>query len=500
MAMQFVISIIHAIYILVTILVNFYSLNIFVLTILFWRDRLRSNKHIPPVQIIEQEIDWPLVAVQLPLYNENDIAIRIIDQVAKLDYPSDRLHIQVLDDSTDGTQDLVAKQVDYYRAQNIWITHHRRTDRSEYKAGALREGMKQTPADLFAVFDADFMPAADWLKKAVRPFLLPGNERLGFVQTRWSHLNDRYSILTSAQATLLDAHFGIEQTACAASHFFNYMNGTGFVLRRACAEDAGNWNGESLVEDLDLCYRAQIAGWKSTFLRDVSAPAEIPGLFSGFKRQQYRWAKGSVQTIRRLTWKLIKAPLPLTTRIEALFHLFGYLIQPLMLLLLIVALPLYTWSNDWLVKLPIHSLGIIGVAIPLYYISAEITLYPPRRWLDLLIRLPALSLVGVGIAVNNTLGIIDGFRKGPIVFERTLKMGSLQHHRMDYRQFKIPIKISKSIGLEILLAIYASFATMVALQGENYVAAYFFAVYVLGFSWVAAAELFENLAAGRNRQ
>lgn len=498
MAQQYLLSIIHALYIIISILLNLYSINILILTVLFWWGRLRRKKIPPTVSVFSPDVDWPLVAIQLPLYNEKEIALRIIDQVIKLDYPVKCLHIQVLDDSNDETEQLVAERVAHYQAQGIWITHQHRSDRKEYKAGALKEGLRNTPADLVAVFDADFMPPPNWLKRAISPFMKSGTERLGFVQTRWTHLNDRFSLLTNAQALLLDAHFGIEQPVCYQNGLVNYLNGTGFILRRACIEEAGNWCGDTLVEDLDLCLRAQICGWKAVFLQDVCAPAELPGLISGFKNQQYRWAKGSMQTIRRQTWRLIRSPLPILKRLEALMHLFSYLVHPLVLLLLILALPLYTWSSAWLVKLPLNSLGVIGIAIPIFYISAHFTTYPLRRWKEILLRLPALSLIGLGIAINNTLGVLDGMGKGPAVFERTPKLGTLEHHRLDYKEVKEPLKISRSIWLEVIFAFYALFATVTTLKAEHYLAAYFFALYTFSFCWVAVTELIENRIAARN--
>jgi cellulose synthase/poly-beta-1,6-N-acetylglucosamine synthase-like glycosyltransferase len=495
-----VLSFIHFIYLVVTFLLSLYSLNVLLLTLLFWWRRLRGKPNGFAALALPENLVWPVVTVQLPCYNEKEIALRIIDQVVQLDYDPRRLHIQVLDDSTDETAQMVAERVAHYQAQGVWITLLHRTHRLEYKAGALREGIEQSPAEFFAVFDADFMPAPDWLKKAISPFLVPGSQRLGFVQTRWAHLNDRFSLITRAQALALDGHFGIEQTVCSDYGLLVYLNGTGFVMRRECIIDAGNWSGETLVEDLDLSFRAQLRGWKGLFLRDVSAPAELPGLFAAFKKQQFRWSKGSIQVLRRLGWKVMTAKLPLLTRFEGLIHMAGYSMQSLMLLLIILALPLYLWSNAWLVKLPLNSLGIIGIGVPVSYISAYLTLYPSQKWLDLLVRLPAISLLGVGIAANNTLGVLDGLRGRKSVFERTPKLGTLQGERIDRFKVKTPIKISNAIWLELLIAVYALISTLTTLRADNFIGAYFFSIYILGFGWAAAAELFENWVAHRNAQ
>jgi cellulose synthase/poly-beta-1,6-N-acetylglucosamine synthase-like glycosyltransferase len=498
MLKQTIISILHPLYLIISILLGLYSLNFSILTCIFWLRKLQrkevgNTSFAPP-----SNANWPMVAVQLPMYNEGQIAVRLIDQVAGFDYPLDCMHIQILDDSTDGTTELIAQRAEYWKSQGRWITLHHRTNRKEYKAGALREAMDQTPADLFAVFDADFLPPADWLKKTVSPFMLPSSEQLGFVQTRWAHLNDRYSLITMAQALFMDAHFGIEQPISTSLGFFNYLNGTGFILRRACVLEAGNWCGDTLVEDMDLCIRAQIAGWKGIFLRDVSAPAELPALISAYKSQQYRWAKGSIQSIRRLTGKILRSKLPIATRMEGLVHIFSYLIHPLIFLLLILALPLYLWSNDWLVKLPIRSLSIIGLSMPFYYFSAHLVLYPPRRWPEILLRLPALSLLSLGVLVNNTFALIDGMGKGPVVFERTPKLGILQHDRPNLKSVKIPLKVSKSMWVEIVLAIYAVWASIITMQGGNIIAAYFFSMYSLGLGWIAGVEIIENIAVARN--
>jgi len=399
-------DIFRPLYIVASLLLSVYSFYLLTMTILFWRQKLACKSSPPTKDVPIAEEAFPMVAIQIPLYNEKLVAIRVIDQVIKMDYPRHKLHIQVLDDSTDETSKLVAERVAYWQEQGMWITHHHRDNRQGFKAGALKEGTQHTPADLIAIFDADFMPPADWLKGALKPYLQPNSERIGFVQTRWTHINAEYSLVTQSQALGLDGIFGVEQPVCTHYGLFNFMNGTGMLLRRQAVEDAGGWQGNVLVEDMDLCLRMQLKGWKAVYLKNVTAPAELPGVVASYKIQQFRWAKGSMQVVRRLAWPTIRSNISFWTKTYVLVRMFSYLVCPLILLLLCLALPLYSWSNWWLDRLPFRYLGLVGIGFPLFFLTAQVTLYPRHEWWKVLVRLPILSITGFGMAANNTLAIL----------------------------------------------------------------------------------------------
>jgi len=495
-----VLDILRPLYIIVTILLSLYSTFLLSMVILFWRkkwmQRRSAGRRNESPEVLDDEC-LPVVAVQLPLYNEKDIALRVIDAVTQLDYPRHKLHIQVLDDSSDETYAMVMERVAHWQSQGFWITHHHRTDRSEYKAGALKAGMQQTPANFIAVFDADFLPPPTWLKDTLHPFMQPAAEKLGFVQTRWTHLNEDYSLVTQSQALGLDSVFGVEQPVCAEYGFFNFLNGTGMLLRRQAVDEAGGWRGDTLVEDMDLCLRIQLKGWKGTFLRDVTAPAELPGIMASYKLQQFRWAKGSMQVANLFTLPILRQPLRFGTRATVLFHSLGHLINPLLLLLLAMALPLYSWSNWWLDHLPFRYLSIMGIGYPLFLATAHITLYPRKDWWKLLVRLPMLSLLGLGMSANNTLAVIEGLARKKSAFQRTPKLGVKKGDRLTLTNVPVRVRISPTNWLEVTLALYALAASITTFQAGKYVAGYFFAMYVLGYSWVAGAELLENIAARR---
>jgi cellulose synthase/poly-beta-1,6-N-acetylglucosamine synthase-like glycosyltransferase len=293
--------------------------------------RVRRRYALPSPRRLDR---WPDLTIQLPIYNEPNVAERLIEAAARLEYPG-KLDIQVLDDSTDDTSLLVARVVERLRSSGAGIDHVRRGSRDGYKAGALAFGMTRSSSELFAVFDADFVPPADSLLRMVPEF---ANPSVGMVQARWGHLNRDESLLTRAQAIFLDAHFAIESAArFAAGHFFNF-NGTAGIWRRRTIEDAGGWSASTLTEDLDLSYRAQLAGWKFVFLRDVEVPAELPPTIGAFQEQQFRWTKGSIQTARRLLLRILRAHVPAATKIQAVFHLTAnaaYLLTFLLALLLV---------------------------------------------------------------------------------------------------------------------------------------------------------------------
>jgi cellulose synthase/poly-beta-1,6-N-acetylglucosamine synthase-like glycosyltransferase len=346
------VNLLLTIYLLAAIGLAIHGFNYFLMAVLYW---LRRNDALaPPAQR-----DTPDVTVQLPIYNELYVVERLIDAAAALDWHREHLQIQVLDDSDDETTQIAQARVEYHRKRGADVALVRRTDRTGFKAGALAEGMKSATGEFIAVFDADFVPPADFLRKTIPH--LTANPRLGLVQTRWGHLNANYSTLTRVQALALDGHFVVEQSARQRNGLFMNFNGSAGVWRRACIEDAGGWHGDTLSEDLDLSYRAQMRGWKFLFLPDVIAPAEIPPQIHALKRQQFRWAKGSTQCLVKLAPRLVTAPgLSLLQRVEGLIHLSGYLMSPLMLILLATSVPLIAFNMrfpDVLVYLCLSTLG-----------------------------------------------------------------------------------------------------------------------------------------------
>lgn len=485
-------------YIVASLLLSVYSFYLLALTILFWWQRLTKKTIAPPVAGNLEDMNLPVVAIQIPLYNESRVAARVIDAAAQMDYPPQKLHIQILDDSTDETEAIVAERVQYWQGLGIWITCHHRDNRQDFKAGALKEGMQHTPADLLAIFDADFVPPSVWLRQAVQPYLQPDATRLGFVQTRWTHINDDYSLSTQAQALGLDGVFGVEHPVCTHYGLFKFMNGTGMLLRRQAIEDAGGWQGEVLVEDMDLCLRMQLRGWTATYLRDVTAPAELPGLMASYKIQQFRWAKGSMQVARRLAGPIARSHLPFWTKAHVLVRMLSYLVCPLILLTLCLALPLYSWSGLWLDRLPFQYLSFAGLGFPLFFLSAQITLYPRKQWWKVLMRLPLLSMMGLGMAANNTLAVWEGLTLKKSVFQRTPKFGIGKQDRIQLRTIPVQMRLSPTHWLELLIAAYALLAALISVWGGNRVAGFFFVAYIVGFAWVAGAELVENLAARRH--
>lgn len=487
--MNIIIDLIGWAYIVVAVVLGLYGVNMFFLTMLLWIFKLRDRKK--PAQKPAITSNWPVVTVQLPLYNEQMVAGRLIDAMAQLDYPEDRLCIQVLDDSTDETRDIVAERVSFWCSQGRWVVLIHRDDRSEYKAGALRLGLQSAAGEFVAVFDADFVPPPDWLKNALQPFFEPDSERLGLVQTRWSHLNANYSLLTRAQALALDGGFGVEQTVRSRAGFFINFNGTAGIWRRSCIEDAGNWRGLTLSEDMDLSYRAQIKGWRARYLTNVSAPAELPTLMVGFKRQQFRWSKGSIQVVKLLAPKIITSNASLPQKIEGLLHISGYICHPLMLILLLLALPMTVLGADTASHLPLGFFGIVGLGLPLAYASSQVNLYGPKHIYRWFLHMPILFALGVGVAVNNSRAVFEALIGKQSEFERTPKTGAIRRDKATKNTINERFTIDNGTWLEIVFSILALLTSLFALKLGNYLETLFFAVYACGFIWVAGATIWE---------
>ena len=367
-------------------------------------------------------IAWPFVTVQLPVYNEMYVVDRLVDAVTAMDYPRDRFEVQVLDDSDDDdeTGRLARRACERASARGVQIRYVRRDHRTGFKAGALANGLRSARGELIAVFDADFVPHPDFLRRAVRPFDDP---RVGMVQARWGHLNREYSILTRIQAMFLDAHFVLEHGARHRGGLFFNFNGTAGVWRRTAIESGGGWHHDTLTEDLDLSYRAQLAGWKFVFLPNLVAPAELPVEMSGFKTQQFRWARGSIQTCLKLSPSLLRAEIPLRNKVEALFHLTANFNYPLLLLLAVVLVPaLFLRASLGLdtllvVEFPLFCAALLSVAN--FYVLSQRAV--GENWVAQLRYLPLLMAVGIGLTVNNALAVVGARADGRHDFERTAK-------------------------------------------------------------------------------
>ncbi len=356
---------------------------------------------------------WPLVTVHLPVFNERYVVERLMDACARLDYPAHLLQILVLDDSTDQTTVIAQRRAAHWRSLGVDMQVVRRADRSGFKAGALAAAMPITTGELIAIFDADFLPPADFLRRAVPHFLGDKRANIGFVQARWEHLNRGYSVLTQCQALALDGHFAVEQSARQAAGYAFGFNGSAGLWRRTCIEDTavGGWQADTLCEDLDLSYRAKLAGWQAVYLQNLTAPAEIPPQLLGFKRQQFRWAKGSVQVLMKLARRVVTEGgdrgWSMMTRYQGLFHLGNYLIHPLLLGLLLVNLPLLLLDARpfW----PLSYLSLVSLGPPLLYAVGQRRLHP-ERWLGNWSYLFILTFFGIGLSFNNSQAVWQALR------------------------------------------------------------------------------------------
>ncbi|HLX11330.1 MAG TPA: cellulose synthase family protein [Bacteroidota bacterium] len=428
--------------------------------------------------------EFPVVTVQLPVYNEIYVVERLIDAVCKFDYPKDRLEIQILDDSTDETSEVIAKSVEGYIAQGFDIRQVCRTNREGYKAGALKEGLVTSKGDFIAIFDADFMPKSDFLMKTLPYFAL--DSKIGMVQTRWEHVNSDYSMLTRAQAMALDGHFVIEQNVRNKAGFFINFNGTGGIWRKSCILDAGNWHADTLTEDLDLSYRAQLRGWKFQFLNNVTSPAELPSEINALKSQQFRWTKGAIETARKTLPNVWRSKLPLEKKIHATFHLANNVVFPFILIAGILNVPLIFIKHQggyetYFTIMSVFVFAFIGSF--LFYLYSQKDVY--TDWQKRMLLFPIFMAGSMGLAVNNSRAVIEGIFKRRSEFVRTPKYSIVNKKDFWTNKKYARSKFDYLIILEVALALYCLFGVCASIYYLEISAIPFQLLFCMGFGLVA---------------
>ena len=450
---------------------------------IFYYNKYRNVKQIPQKDFTPDKA----VTIQLPLYNELYVVERIINSVCEINYPKDKLEIQVLDDSTDETTQIVAKLVEKKKNEGFDIHHIRRGTREGFKAGALKEGMKIAKGEYIAIFDADFIPQKEFLNKTLSYF---SDDKVGMVQTRWEHLNGDYSILTKAQALALDGHFVIEQTVRNKAGFFINFNGTGGIWRKSCIEDAGNWEADTLTEDLDLSYRAQLNGWRFVFLKEFTSPAELPSEINALKNQQFRWTKGAIETAKKILPLVWRSKVPLRIKLQATFHLTNNLVFPFILLAAILNVPLIFIKNSgphelYFAFMSIFVLAFVGSFMFYLYSQKDIR----TDWRKKIVLFPLFMAGSMGFAVNNSRAVFEGLLNRKSEFVRTPKF-KVENEKDSWVGKKYTSKkISLSVIVELIMAVYCFIGILSSIYFMEIAALPFQIMFFLGFAFVSLTSI-----------
>lgn len=461
------------IFITIAVVITLYTCNFYYLVLLS-RQRRKSQK--------TDLLGTPTVTIQLPIYNERYVAARLVNAVCSMDYPKEKMCIQVLDDSDDNTYDILENLIQDHKKNGFDISHIRRENRKGYKAGALRNAMKFAKGNFIAIFDADFIPPSWFLKKAIPYFAKP---EIGLIQCKWGHVNEKYSALTQAQALSLDFHFLIEQKAKSNSHLYMSFNGTAGIWRKECIEDAGGWHTATLVEDLDLSYRAQMKGWKCLFLPNIVVDAELPVQMNAAKRQQFRWAKGSIQCAIKLMGDVVIKKIPFDTKIQAFVQLTRHVVHPLMLIqFLILPILLQAKFNLYVISvLPLLTIVAYLAIGPLVYIMIIRNLWQ-QSWKSKVLAYLYLLFYSAGMSVNNTVGVFDALLGSKNEFLRTPKYG-ITKKTDDWRDKAYNLPFTKTTLLEIFFGIYGVLGIFVAIFSGNPVFVPLIAIQTLGFIYIS---------------
>ncbi|MFC2102822.1 cellulose synthase family protein [Bacteroidota bacterium] len=450
---------------------------------LFYHNKYKSvhHKSVPDFECKDA------VTIQLPLYNELYVVERLINAVCDIDYPKDKLEIQVLDDSTDETIEVVRNIVEEKKKLGFDITFIHRENRQGFKAGALKEGLEKAKGKYIAIFDADFIPRKDFLKKTLSFF---NDENVGMVQSRWEHLNSNHSILTKAQALALDGHFVIEQTVRNKAGFFINFNGTGGVWRKDCIVDAGNWNSDTLTEDLDLSYRAQLNGWKFVFLKDFTSPAELPSEINALKTQQFRWTKGAIETAKKVLPLVWKSKISLRVKLQSTFHLSNNLVFPFILLAAILNVPLIFIKNSgshevYFAFMSVFVLAFISTFLFYLYSQKDVR----SDWHKKIVFFPLFMAGSMGMAVNNSRAVFEGLLNRKSEFVRTPKFMVVNEKDTWTGKKYLNSRIGFSVIVELIMAIYCLIGVLSSIYFLEIAALPFQLLFFTGFSFVAITSI-----------
>ncbi|MCM4159478.1 glycosyltransferase [Antarcticibacterium flavum] len=478
-------------YTLASVLILFYSIS--QLNLLYYYLRSKSKKEEPVVFNLSNPGETPYVTIQLPIYNEMYVVERLLRNIAGIDYPMDKLEVQVLDDSTDESIEKSRRLVKELQQEGLDIQHITRQQREGFKAGALKEGLKVAKGEFIAIFDSDFLPKKDWLQKTVPYFKDP---EIGVVQTRWGHVNRDYSLLTKIQAFALDFHFIMEQTGRNfGKHFINF-NGTAGIWRKACIEDAGNWSGDTLTEDLDLSYRAQMKKWKFKYLEDVETPAELPVVMSAARSQQFRWNKGAAENFQK-NYKVLLRDRDQTTgtKIHGFFHLLNSSFFIVLLLLAVLSVPVlyiknmnpqYSWFFNFIALFTVSAL----IFLICYWVTwSKLHGKSFRSYLNFTGMFFAFFSVAMGLSLHNSLAVLQGHFGKRSEFVRTPKFNIGKVKDSWKGNIYLNKSLSATIILEFLLWLYFGFAIYSAFKLEDYGLFVFHLMLFAGFGFVVLKSL-----------
>jgi cellulose synthase/poly-beta-1,6-N-acetylglucosamine synthase-like glycosyltransferase len=472
------------VYFAVLILLSVYGIHRYLMVHLFRKYRSQHP------EIVTEFDELPTVTVQLPIYNEMYVVERLIEAVCQIDYPADKFEVQVLDDSTDETRQIAHALVERFQNKGVDIHYIRRPDRTGFKAGALAEGLKRAKGQFIAIFDADFIPCRDILTKTIHYFT---DKSVGMVQVRWGHINSEYSLLTKIQSIMLDGHFVVEHIARNRSgRFFNF-NGTAGVWRKEAIANSGGWQHDTLTEDLDLSYRAQMQGWKFVFVPEVVSPAEVPVEINSFKSQQHRWAKGSIQTSRKILPQVFRSKLPWHIKLEAFFHLSSNISYLLMMILSFFTLPSLViryergWQNIMILDLPIFLIGTISVFS--FYVISQKEIY--NDWVSRIFYIPLLMSLGIGLSVNNSKAVLEALLGYQTEFKRTPKY-RIEKNSDNWQHKKYRVSKSALALIELAFATYFALTIYYAFFNRIFFSIPFLMLFFFGFSYTGLISLIQS--------